>query len=49
VARASRLGLAVHAVAGGPNWTAESHRYLGPKLLELVAGYNAAAAPNQRL
>jgi hypothetical protein len=49
VARASRAGLAVHGVAGGPNWTAETHRYLGPKLLELVADYNAEAEPDERL
>jgi hypothetical protein len=49
VARASSLGLAVHAVAGGPDWTAESHRYLGPKVLKLVADYNADADPDERL
>jgi hypothetical protein len=47
VARASSL--AVHAVAGGPNWTTESHRYLGPKVLELVADHNADAEPDERL
>ena len=36
-------------VAGGPTWTAESHRYLGPKVLELVADYNAEADPDERL
>jgi len=49
VARASNLGFAVHAVAGGPNWTDASHRYLGPKLVELVADFNGAVAPNERL
>jgi hypothetical protein len=49
VSRASNLGLAVHAVAGGPNWTDASHRYLGPKLVKLVADYNTAAAANERL
>jgi hypothetical protein len=49
VARASSQGLAVHAVAGGPGWTVESHRYLGPKVLELVADYNADADPDERL
>ena len=49
VARASNLGFAVHAVAGGPDWTDVSHRYLGPKLVQLVADYNGAAAPNERL
>jgi len=49
VARASNLGFAVHAVGGGPNWTDASHRYLGPKLVELVADYNGAVAVNERL
>src|SRR5215218_3294984 len=49
VARASSQGLAVHAVAGGPGWTADSHRYLGPTVLELVADYNADADPDERL
>ena len=49
VSRASNLGFAVHAVAGGPNWTDASHRYLGPKLVKLVADYNTAAAANERL
>jgi hypothetical protein len=44
-ARASSLGLAVHAVAGGPNWTAETHRYLGPKVLQLVATTTATPRP----
>ena len=49
VARASKLGFAVHGLAGGPNWTAESNRDLGPKLLQLIADYNSAAAPNEQL
>jgi hypothetical protein len=49
VARASSFGLAVHAVGGGPNWTDATRRYLGPKLLDLVAGYNRAAAATERL
>jgi hypothetical protein len=49
VGRASSLGLAVHAIAGGPNWTDASHRYLGPKLVELIADYNTTAAPSERL
>jgi hypothetical protein len=49
VARASSLGVAVHAVDGGPNWTDATHNYLGPKLVQLVADYNTAAAPNERL
>ena len=48
VARASSLGFAVHAVAGGPNWTAESHRYLGPMTLRLIADYNAQY-PDERI
>jgi hypothetical protein len=49
VARASNLGFAVHAVAGGPDWTDMSHRYLGPMLVQLVADYNGSAASNERL
>ena len=49
VADASRLGLAVHAVGGGPTWTEEPLRYLGPKLVELVADYNAGVAAEERL
>jgi hypothetical protein len=49
VARASSLGFAVHAVAGGPTWTAETHRYLGPMVLQLIADYNSDAYPDQRL
>jgi hypothetical protein len=49
VADASRLGLAVHAVGGGPTWTQEPLRYLGSKLVEAVADYNADVAPWERL
>jgi hypothetical protein len=49
VARASSLGVAVHAVGGGPNWTEATHRYLGSKLVQLVADYNGTAAANERL
>ena len=49
VARASSLGFAVHAVGGGPNWTEATHRYLGSKLVQLVADYNGTAAANERL
>jgi hypothetical protein len=49
VADASRLGLAVHAVGGGPTWTDEPLRYLGSKLVELVADYNADVAARERL
>lgn len=49
VADASRLGLAVHAVGGGPTWTEEPLRYLGSKLVEVVADYNADVGPWERL
>jgi len=49
VADASRLGLAVHAVGGGPTWTDEPLRYLGSKLVELVADYNADVVARERL
>jgi len=49
VADASRLGLAVHAVGGGPTWTEEPLRYLGSKLVEVVADYNAGVGPWERL
>ena len=49
VRRASSLGFTVHAVAGGPNWTAEDHRYLGPMTLQLIADYNSDADPDERL
>jgi hypothetical protein len=49
VARAASLGYAVHAVAGGPDWTDTARRYLGPKLVQLVADHNATVAANERL
>jgi hypothetical protein len=51
VARASSFGLAVHAVGGGPTWTDPTRRYLGPKLVQLVADYNTftAAGPDELL
>ena len=49
VARAANLGYAVHAVAGGPDWTDTARRYLGPKLVQLIADHNATVAPNERL
>ena len=49
VARASSLGFTVHAVAGGPNWTAETHRYLGPMTLQLIADYNSDVYPEERI
>lgn len=49
MARASSLGFTVHAVAGGPNWTAETHRYLGPMTLQLIADYNSDVYPEERI
>jgi len=49
VARASNQGFAVHAIAGGPDWTDMARRYLGPMLVQLVADYNGSAASNERL
>jgi hypothetical protein len=49
VSRASGLGFAVHAVAGGPHWTDPAHRQLGPRLVQLIADYNAAADAGERL
>jgi hypothetical protein len=49
VADASRLGLAVHAVGGDPTWTERRLRYLGSKLVEVVADYNAGVGPWERL
>jgi hypothetical protein len=49
VADASDDGLSVHAVGGGPGWTDERLRYLGPMLVELVADYNADVDANERL
>ena len=40
VASADNHHLAVHAVAGEPNWTDQEHRHLGPLTVELVAAYN---------
>jgi hypothetical protein len=40
VARATDHQLAVHAVAGEPNWTDQALRYLGPKVVDLVVAYN---------
>jgi hypothetical protein len=47
VSRASNLGLAVHGVSGGPNWTDASHHYLGPELVNLVADMNAYLAARE--
>jgi hypothetical protein len=49
VARAGSYGFAVHAVAGAPNWTEPSRRYLGPMTVDLVAAYNRTAAANEQL
>jgi hypothetical protein len=43
--------LAVHAVAGAPNWTDQARRDLGPMTVDLVAAYNndLALAPEEKL
>ena len=48
VGLASDAGVAVQALGGGPSWTGEL-RYLGQKLVELVAGYNRKVAWRERL
>jgi hypothetical protein len=47
VARARSHDLGVHAVAGAPNWTSQSRRYLGPMTLDLVVAYNKTAGDDQ--
>jgi hypothetical protein len=49
VADASSYGVSVQAVGGGPSWTGEERRYLGPKLVRLVAEYNQGASQAERL
>jgi hypothetical protein len=49
VAAATSYGLSVQALGGGPTWTGEDHRYLGPKLVGLVGGYNTTVAHRERL
>ena len=44
VATAASFGLSVQALGGGPRWTGETHRYLGPKVVELVGNYNTRVA-----
>jgi hypothetical protein len=48
VALASDAGIAVQALGGGPRWTGEL-RYLGQKLVQLVASYNLKVAGRERL
>jgi hypothetical protein len=48
VGLASNAGVAVQALGGGPTWTGE-RRYLGQKLVELVAGYNRKVRWRERL
>jgi hypothetical protein len=43
VASADRHKLAVHAVAGEPNWTYQALSRLGPMTVDLVAAYNSNA------
>ena len=40
MARATDHQLAVHAVAGEPNWTDQALRHLGPMTVDLVVAYN---------
>jgi hypothetical protein len=47
VNRARIRGFAVHAVAGAPNWTSQSRRYLGPMTVDLVVAYNKTAGDDQ--
>jgi hypothetical protein len=49
VATATGYGLSVQALGGGPTWTGEDHRYLGPKLVGLVGDYNNKVAYRERL
>jgi hypothetical protein len=49
VADASSYGLTVHAIGGGPTWTGEERRYLGSRLVRLVADYNLGAKEAERL
>jgi hypothetical protein len=48
VAMASDAGIAVQALGGGPGWTGEL-RYLGQKLVQLVASYNLEVGRRERL
>ena len=47
VANATDHQLAVHAVAGEPNWTDQALRRLGPMTVDLVAAYNSTAGNDQ--
>jgi hypothetical protein len=49
VATAAGFGLSVQALGGGPTWTGELRRYLGPKLVELVGDYNTRVRSGERL
>jgi hypothetical protein len=48
VATATSLGLAAHALGGGPTWTGE-RSYLGQSLVRLVGSYNAKVGAGERL
>jgi hypothetical protein len=39
----------LRADGGGPTWTDAAHRYLGLKLIQLVADYNGSVAAEKRL
>jgi hypothetical protein len=49
VATATSYGLSVQALGGGPTWTGELQRYLGPKLVSLVGDYNTSVGHWERL
>lgn len=49
VATATSYGLSVQALGGGPTWTGDLHRYLGPKLVSLVGDYNSSVGHWERL
>ena len=50
VATATRYGLSVQALGGGPDWIVGERRgYLGPKLVELVGDYNTRVDRSERL
>jgi hypothetical protein len=49
VATATGYGLSVQALGGGPTWTQELRRYLGPLLVELVGDYNTRVGRSERL
>jgi hypothetical protein len=49
VATATRYGLSVQALGGGPNWFGDDRRYLGQLLVELAGDYNTRVDRSERL